>query len=216
MTSETVKLLIGLERKTYYVHKDLLCEKSYYFKGAFGDGFEESVDGAMILEDADLEVFEMFLSWFYGTPVPLIKTGLAYIAHIKLYVMADRYGVERLMNNTMDRLRLYMDEHTTRRKGGSYMLEAYEVEYIYENTMECSQLRKFASDYVTASLFDSDDDRKYTVYLDIMRDYGDITLDVFGESERLRRLVMAPGERYVKPVVHAGCYYHTHNYTECG
>jgi len=48
--TEMVKIFVGEERKLFYLHQELICDRSEYFRAAFKGGFRESKDKTMNLE----------------------------------------------------------------------------------------------------------------------------------------------------------------------
>ena len=42
LTSEMFDVFLGLTRKKFHLHKDLLCDRSDYFKAAFQGDFQEA------------------------------------------------------------------------------------------------------------------------------------------------------------------------------
>jgi hypothetical protein len=57
---EVVTLCIGPDRKLYYVHKQLLCHHSGYFRAAYNGSWKEAEDG-ITLDFVEPEVFNIFL-----------------------------------------------------------------------------------------------------------------------------------------------------------
>jgi hypothetical protein len=66
---EVVTLCIGPDRKLYYVHKQLLCHHSGYFRAAYNGSWKEAEDG-VTLDFVEPEVFNIFLHCLYAQRLP--------------------------------------------------------------------------------------------------------------------------------------------------
>lgn len=102
-----VTIIVGSSQREYLLHKDLLCSKSAYFRGAFENRFKEGREGVLTLPHDDTKAFEIMIGWIYGGNVPaaIDEPGLQTLLY--LYVMADCYLLKLVMNDTMDRIRDY-------------------------------------------------------------------------------------------------------------
>lgn len=61
----TVALILGENQKSFYVHLDLLCGTSPFFKAAFTKNFKETFEKEMSLPEDDESIFELFTHWLY-------------------------------------------------------------------------------------------------------------------------------------------------------
>lgn len=68
MGTELITVVVGLERKTFGAHKNLLCASSKYFDSALNGGFLESESKEVKLFAIDPVVFEFFYRWLYSPP----------------------------------------------------------------------------------------------------------------------------------------------------
>jgi hypothetical protein len=57
-------------KQTFRVHKDLICQYSPFFKGAFDDPFEEGQTQTMRMEDVDTDLFGILVHWLYKEEIP--------------------------------------------------------------------------------------------------------------------------------------------------
>lgn len=64
-----VKVYVGEVKKLWYIHEDLLCERSEYFKKAFQGGFKEGYEKEIYLTELDPKAFGQFVDWVYGAPL---------------------------------------------------------------------------------------------------------------------------------------------------
>jgi hypothetical protein len=74
-----VTIAIGPEKKLYHIHQDLICYHSEYFRAAYNGPWKESDEG-VVLEDVEVEVFNIFVHWLYTQTVPGIGEELTDIA----------------------------------------------------------------------------------------------------------------------------------------
>jgi hypothetical protein len=68
---EVVAIAIGPEKKLYHIHKDLFCHHSEYFRTAYNGRWKEAEDG-VVLEDVEVEIFNIFVHWLYAQKLPKI------------------------------------------------------------------------------------------------------------------------------------------------
>lgn len=96
-------LIVGETKTTFHVHEAELCEASPVFKAAFSSNFKESSERKMNLPEDDAELFNLLIEWLYGhrydLPQPIgdkTKDGTRFMEAMRLYVLADKYGVAGL------------------------------------------------------------------------------------------------------------------------
>lgn len=82
-------ILVGAEKKSYHVHKDIICCYSEYFRAAYNGRWKEAKEG-VTLEDVEVEVFNLFVHWLYTQEFPrkfdeLIRIAEADVAHYDGY-----------------------------------------------------------------------------------------------------------------------------------
>ena len=58
----TVALILRENQKSFYVHLDLLCDTSPFFKAAFTKNFKETFEKEMSLPEDDESIFELALT----------------------------------------------------------------------------------------------------------------------------------------------------------
>lgn len=102
-----VIVLVGPKRKEFHLHKDLLLDRSMLLEERlerdppYGEyrGMQY-----LCLSDEPVAAFKIFIEWLYGATLdtPSCKNRNDYI---NLYIMAHCFGVESLMNTTMDLIR---------------------------------------------------------------------------------------------------------------
>ncbi|KAK3670460.1 hypothetical protein LTR78_009701 [Recurvomyces mirabilis] len=65
-----VNITVGPDAVPIFVHKELLCHHSEFFRAAFGnEQYEEAKTGVITLLDQDERIFRMFVAWLYTQEV---------------------------------------------------------------------------------------------------------------------------------------------------
>ena len=108
----TAQIIVGSAEntKTFYVHKQLLCNSSTYFNVALNNGFAETRDQIVRLDDEDPDIILTFILWLYEgklnkETLPLDQpSGMLDRYLFKLYVLSDKRGIGRLANDTITML----------------------------------------------------------------------------------------------------------------
>lgn len=95
-------MAVGPKRKKFYLHKDLLFDRSKFFERKFNRRFRKGKN--IFLPEESVADFETFARWLYGAT---LSTPTAKNVHsfIDLYIMAEYFRVESLMNTSMDLIR---------------------------------------------------------------------------------------------------------------
>jgi BTB/POZ domain len=101
-TSGIVKVFVGWNRKCYYLHRSLLCERSPFFDKCLNNPLKESVTGEVHLEEVNTVVFDQFVLWIYDQPLGMGGRNAAATP----YVLADRFLTESFKNALLDRARV--------------------------------------------------------------------------------------------------------------
>ncbi len=127
-------------RKTYKVHKKFLIDRSQFFKVALTGHFIEAEMQSIDLEDIDHQVFDVFVQWVYTSDIQkqggkLPRGDLL----IKLWVLADRLIAPKLQNMAICAI-----EHKAMNE--DQVVRTDQLQYIYENTVPGSQLRRLIVD----------------------------------------------------------------------
>ena len=151
---------MGQSQKEFYVHPDLLCEASSFFKAAFGGNFKESLEKIMELPDDDEDIFSLFVDWLYHGRYEMLAElvdddtseddqdddedvddeGDRYLQVFKLFVLAEKYNVSKLKRLLIETLFVNGYECKRGPSNGS-------VGYLYEHTTPSSGIRKLVADW---------------------------------------------------------------------
>lgn len=144
----TIVLHVGEAKAAFRIHRKLICDASAMFRSVFlGNGtFAETEDQSMTLPEDDIETVTRFVQWLYGQDYELAPTTDAsntkkcYEQLARLYVFADKYGVDLLHNEIIDKL-FDMKDH------GVTPPHIRLVSFIYQNTTVGSSFRKLLVAY---------------------------------------------------------------------
>ena len=108
--SEMVKLIVGYSRKTFYVHRSLLCAHSDYFRACFEGHFAESKQDTIELSDPPYAVV-MFLDWLYRDTIELNRDILGGDRMVPVYVFADRICSEGYTSSLLEAMWTATDKY---------------------------------------------------------------------------------------------------------
>ncbi len=61
-----VNVYVDTERAKWYLHENLLCKTSQFFRSAFKGSFKEASDRSIELPEDDADSFALFVRWLYG------------------------------------------------------------------------------------------------------------------------------------------------------
>ncbi|KAL8731659.1 MAG: hypothetical protein Q9181_004235 [Wetmoreana brouardii] len=111
LTGNMVTVIIGGKRKSYVVHRDLLCYRSNHFKKALLGEFKEAQTGQIEFLNEEEQTFEMFLGWLYNNNEdPVLRTPENYRELqdlIDLLCFARCILLEELSNECVDLVRRF-------------------------------------------------------------------------------------------------------------
>jgi hypothetical protein len=111
----TAQIIVGsgADAKSFHVQKKLLCDSSTYFNAALNNGFVETKNQVIELDDEEPAIILSFILWLYDDKLNK-KTlpsddvpGVLENHLFKLYVFADKRGIGNLANDTITMLAAY-------------------------------------------------------------------------------------------------------------
>lgn len=121
-----VNISVGPKRKKYHVHKDLLCNRSEYFRAMFQGGYKETQTKEVFLVDEEASVMELFVTWIYGTTLRGPANVNENSAYLGLLVLSEKFLIEQLHNECIDLIRAYFrDDYRP--------VWAKDIKYVYDN-----------------------------------------------------------------------------------
>ncbi|KAI5811777.1 hypothetical protein DFH27DRAFT_597480 [Peziza echinospora] len=88
------------EESALFVHKALLASLSPELEKHTNNDMKEGIEGVMTLHEVDCPTLRRFLEWAYTQDysVPKLQNGKGLFVHIKLFILADRFNVKKLMH----------------------------------------------------------------------------------------------------------------------
>lgn len=202
LTSEFVKIFIGKTRREYNIHKSLLCNRSTYFDAAFNGKFSEAAKKELHIEDVYPEGFDMFVSWLYSERVPTTSNvdDDSIMNYYRLYVLADRFCLERLGNDTMDRIKSYYTQN-------EYVPSHLAILEIVDNAPEDCGLRKFLGEWF-AQHFEDNCGQINSEMDKAGKERGAFAVEIMQAMRKKRKNLLMDPKQQNK------CYYHQHIDTE--
>lgn len=201
MNRNMVNIYLGEERKEFRLHRDLLCQRSEFFKASFKGHFKEAETQELALPDDTVESFELLVGWLYGAPVMSVPSEADLPAYFDLVVLAKKLCLEHLQNETMDHILKFY-------RLCSPNVTAHTIRSIYEKTSAEDPLRRLilgqkawtaCSDGITVF-----DDSEYHDFLEVG---GEIAIDFTSWLARFYK------DDNLHPRGESNCSYHKHHYT---
>jgi BTB/POZ domain len=158
-----VKVYVGEIEKLWYIHEDLLCERSEYFKKAFKGSFKEGQEKEIHLAEIDPTAFGQLVDWVYGAPLHVTVSTAGRDAapsaaefeqvflFCKIYAAAQYLRMENLQNDVMDMYSSYI-KSTGATFDAAWYVASDHVEYIYTNTTRPSPMHQFMARLVAKAI----------------------------------------------------------------
>ncbi|KAL2421391.1 hypothetical protein ABEF95_007647 [Exophiala dermatitidis] len=107
-TSEIVTVFVGPKRKKFFLHRELICQRSPFMEKCLKKGrFDEGYKNELYLPEDDPKAFSIIVDWIYRTKLPSRTEPQFDVSDLSAaYCMADKFGMEELQNSIMDTIRL--------------------------------------------------------------------------------------------------------------
>ena len=200
-----VNIFVGAERKRYYLHHDLLCDRSDYFAALFSGKLKDAQQNELSLPEDDIGSFDIFVRWLYGASLR-INCDAEVPVYLNLYVLANKLCLEYLQNETMD---LILRFHRTT----PYRVNVEGLHPIFRNFSDRGVYKYFIS--LAAWSTASNNDDIDSGYLNLIRDGGDFAVD-FTKVLSIYYRVMKRDPVLIAnsdPRAWSNCCWHEHNST---
>lgn len=136
LTEQMVDIYVGAERKKFHLHRELLCNRSDYFKGWFEATIDEALEREIDMPEYNTKSFTLFTGWLYGGSLKSIGSKDEMRTYFALAIFADKFFLEHLQNEAMDHILRF---HRTNR----VCMDIQTLRYIYENTSDQDIIREF-------------------------------------------------------------------------
>lgn len=100
---------VGPEEKQFKVQRKRICDAADYFKSMFSGPFKESSDEMARFPEDDVDAWKLLVQWLDQDLQPFITSPRhdnsdieALEKRVKLYCLAEAYGIDDLMDNAID------------------------------------------------------------------------------------------------------------------
>ncbi len=214
-SGDIAKAYVGEIKKLWYIHEDLLCERSEYFKRAFQSGFKEGQEKEIYLAELDAEAFGQFVDWVYGVPLRVTVPTIGHsdapsateldqgLLFCKIYAAAQYLCMENLQNDAMDMYFSYV-RSTQNISSITWYVANVHVEYIYSNTNRPSPMHDFMARAVANAILKG----SMTGHWDsVIEQCPAFAIEVLSNIPKIQRR----GEQDVLELPR--CTFHVHEYT---
>ena len=127
LTPHFVIIHVGPQRKNFHIHRDVLIDRSAFFKAALLGNFLEAQTQELSFPEDDEEAFTQLVKWIYTTNPPhrpQDEPGL--LSCLALFTLAEKYLQEYLCNLCSDLVRAYY-------RDPSKMVSPSVISYAYSN-----------------------------------------------------------------------------------
>ncbi|KAI4268569.1 MAG: hypothetical protein LQ337_007768, partial [Flavoplaca oasis] len=147
LSGKVIKVLVGPSEYCFSIHWGLLTSKSTFFNAALTGSWTEAEEDTVRLVEEVPELFAIYVVWIYGHDWTVDHLGREYglATSSRLYVLADKLGSEELGNLIIDRIRAIV-------AGPDVFLSCETIEFVYDNTLPKTPLRRLLVDILTWEL----------------------------------------------------------------
>ena len=106
-------VFVGPKRKKFYLHRELICERSPFMEKCFKKNrFGEGDKNELHLPEDDVKAFSIIVDWIYRNRLPSRNDPQYDLSDMSAaYCMADKFGMEELVNDVMDSIRSNVARH---------------------------------------------------------------------------------------------------------
>ncbi|KAL9631775.1 MAG: hypothetical protein Q9164_005706, partial [Protoblastenia rupestris] len=139
---EIVRITVGsTTKKTFKIHKDLLCNVSSFFRAALRGGFKEACDQSIDLLEDDPDTFERSQLWLYSRELrdaSETTKDVKWTVLVRVFLFGEARGIPELQNAAID---LFLDKYVIQNEIPTTLLNM-----IYGSTRDDSPLRRLMVD----------------------------------------------------------------------
>ena len=135
---------VGTEpnRKTFFIHTELLKAKVEYFRGALSNSFRESMSNEVNLTEDNPNAFAIFVGWLYEDFIDVLDNDAE--ALIETWVLGDKLVCPDLQDEAMAALKRFYRNHP---------LSCKQVLQVQEHQLDDSILMLFLVQELVERLF---------------------------------------------------------------
>lgn len=201
-----ITVYVGNLDRAWILPKDLLTHHSTFFHEFLVSACAEAETSQVKLREDDPKVFELFVQWLYMGYFPLSLSCNQALYRAKAWVMGDKLGSPAFRDHAMTHLSFMHNmkyEHprksdlSTTKTASAHWVDIHPgmVRFSYENSMENSQLRRWALDMYFLPCQRGAQEIASKPWADLVRNVRDRAADLAEGFARKSGLIEA-GEEY--------------------
>ena len=140
----TINVGQGINRRTFSVHKTLICNSSEFFRAAFYSSFQEATKSTLDLPEEQAEVFAAFYEWLYtgtvkGAPGKSHEDPAHAILFSRLFSFAGRLMLFDVRN--------YAFEEIRRLHNSAVLLPEEFITEVFQESAKDQVMRRYTARY---------------------------------------------------------------------
>ena len=194
--SETVKIIVGKDKQTFFIHQNLLAA-SKFFQACINSGFEEATTKTVTLEEDEPDAVEAFIKWLYLGKIEFNNPPHADL--VPLFTFADKICCEVYCNDLIDAIRKFDREK-------NYFWKVLSSKKVYQAGLRGTALARYAVKSTVHQL------QKYPKNLAEKADIDNV--EAFEDREFMqdviKEVIEYQQQPYNEPYSFNGCIFHSH------
>ncbi|KAL8917549.1 MAG: hypothetical protein Q9172_005805 [Xanthocarpia lactea] len=139
LSGPTVTVIVGKDRRSFNVHRDLLCDRSEHFRAALLGKFQEAQSGIIEFPDEKETTFMHFLGCIYGQNPAQPTTFEGFRDIVALMCFSKQILLVKLENQCMNSIRAYFRAKGA--NGNRPAVTTREISVAYDALPELPKLR---------------------------------------------------------------------------
>lgn len=199
--SDIVLLKVGKgdDKLTFRVHKDLLLEKSPFFRASFNDNFVEGQAGSIDLPDDDVLSVKSFIHWLYYNEVDCMESWDVPYPYVKLYIFADKICTPKYHDRVIDAVRVYHKKTNT-------FMHPEVLDRLFVSGLNNTPIAKFGLQSITRSMMESS--KRWLAGADFHKYFEYMENNVEVMKALNMEIIRYRTKPYDNPATLLGCYFH--------
>ncbi|KAF2142632.1 uncharacterized protein K452DRAFT_358373 [Aplosporella prunicola CBS 121167] len=174
--------------KTWNAHKVVICSQCKFFDNACSGGFQEETTNVINLDYDHPDAVDAMLQWCYWGEYNYTKhdneTAKEYLIRllqdIRIYITAEKYGLDRLKALALEMLTTYADEYHVTNEGDATKFTEI-ISLIYTDLPASDPLRPFI---LKLALKSFNKLLEHGVFEEFLKDGGDFGVDMMRQMAR--------------------------------
>ncbi|KAK3112819.1 hypothetical protein LTR53_010500 [Teratosphaeriaceae sp. CCFEE 6253] len=142
----TIDIIVGIERRVFLVHEQLLCSRSAFFQAALNKEWKEGQKRKVELPEEDCSDFSRYVHWLYSGKLAVKQSTGEPLYHVRvaLYILGEKIIDSRFQDSVVNAIIATTRE--TVGPGNRVYPNMRNVRRIYKNTPEGSPARRLLVD----------------------------------------------------------------------